>query len=78
MSYREVFKFLAGAAAWDAIIAAWFLTKGMYPINFFGIVFGEAGLAIVFFADLIIVFLLSYFAWRKPIQRNFKKRNRRR
>jgi len=63
MSYKEVFKILVGAAAWDAIVAVWFLLSGLYPVTFFGIVFGRIGLGIVFFIDVAIVFVLGYFAW---------------
>ncbi len=63
MSYKEVFKVLVGASAWDGIVAAWFLLSGFYPVNFFGIPFGRVGLGIVFFIDVAIVLILGYFAW---------------
>jgi len=63
MTYREIFKVLVGAAAWDAIVAVWFLLSGLYPVTFFGIVFGRIGLGVVFFVDVAIVFVLGYFAW---------------
>ncbi len=63
MTYKEVFKVLVGAAAWDAIVAVWFLLSGLYPVSFFGIVFGRIGLGVVFFIDVAIVFVLGYFAW---------------
>lgn len=69
MDYREVFKVIVGAAAWDGIVALWFIVSGLYPVDFFGIPFGLPGLVIALAADIIIVIIFSYFAWN-----NFAKK----
>lgn len=63
MWYKEFFKFLAGAAAWDGIVAVWYLLAKLYPVDFFGITFNQFWLGIVFFIDASLVIVLSYLAW---------------
>lgn len=71
--YKEVFKFIAGAAAWDALIALWFIITKNYYVSFYGIKLGRTGLGIALFTDLVIMILLSYFAWNKRTERKQKK-----
>lgn len=78
MTYKEIFKFIAGAFAWDGIIALWFLFSGFYPIKFFGITFSQTGLIIVFFIDGIIAVVLSYLAWRKNSKTTKKNKRKKR